>query len=112
MTRSVRIGSGAGFAGDRLQPAADLAEHGQLDDLVLECLAERTIALSQAARRADPMRGYDPRLEQRFRTLLPIAARQDLRMITNMGAANPIAAVRARLSFSANWAWRPGGWRS
>ena len=92
MRRSVRIGSGAGFAGDRLQPAADLAEHGELDDLVLECLAERTIALSQAARRADPMRGYDQRLEQRFRTLLPIAARQDLRIITNMGAANPLAA--------------------
>jgi hypothetical protein len=87
-----RIGSGAGFAGDRVQPAADLAEHGELDDLVLECLAERTIALGQAARRADPTRGCDPRLEERFRVLLPIAARSDVRIVTNMGAANPMAA--------------------
>ena len=41
----VRIGSGAGFAGDRLEPAVILAERGELQYLGLECLAERTIAL-------------------------------------------------------------------
>ncbi|TMH27319.1 MAG: DUF1446 domain-containing protein, partial [Betaproteobacteria bacterium] len=43
MTRAadtVRIGSGAGFAGDRLEPALLLAERGNLDYLALECLAE------------------------------------------------------------------------
>lgn len=42
---SVRIGSGAGFAGDRIEPAMELAERGDLRYLVFECLAERTIAL-------------------------------------------------------------------
>ncbi|MDZ4237885.1 MAG: acyclic terpene utilization AtuA family protein, partial [Hydrogenophaga sp.] len=36
-----RIGSGAGYAGDRIDPALDLAERGELDALVFECLAER-----------------------------------------------------------------------
>ena len=47
MTSFFRIGAGAGYAGDRIAPARALAEHGQLDVLVFECLAERTIALAQ-----------------------------------------------------------------
>ena len=44
MKSTVRIGCGAGFAGDRLEPALVLAEHGALDWLALECLGERTVA--------------------------------------------------------------------
>ncbi len=58
--KSLRIGTGAGFSGDRIEPAVDLAARGELDYLVFECLAERTIALAQQARRADPEAGYDP----------------------------------------------------
>jgi len=46
----LRIGAGAGYAGDRIPPALELAEKGQLDYLVFECLAERTIALAQLER--------------------------------------------------------------
>lgn len=60
----MRIGSGAGFAGDRLEPAVDLAARAGLDDLVLECLAERTIALGQQRKLRDPALGYDPRCER------------------------------------------------
>ncbi|HWT51407.1 MAG TPA: acyclic terpene utilization AtuA family protein, partial [Caulobacter sp.] len=45
--RVVRIGAGAGFAGDRIEPAVELVREGRLDYLVFECLAERTIALAQ-----------------------------------------------------------------
>ena len=45
--QTLRIGCGAGFQGDRLEPALVLAEHGKLDYLMLECLAERTIALDR-----------------------------------------------------------------
>ena len=38
-----RIGSGAGFAGDRVDPAVALAASGQVDAVALECLAERTL---------------------------------------------------------------------
>ncbi|MFE7225729.1 acyclic terpene utilization AtuA family protein [Nocardioides sp. NPDC057577] len=88
----MRIGSGAGFAGDRIGPAVELAERGGLDDLVLECLAERTIAAGQLRRIRDPRHGYDPLLRRRLEALLPITAPQGTRMITNMGAANPLAA--------------------
>jgi hypothetical protein len=92
--RTLRIGTGAGFSGDRIGPAVDLAERGRLDYLVFECLAERTIALAQQARRADPEGGYDPLLEARMRAVLPVLARNRFRIITNMGAANPEAAAR------------------
>ncbi|MCP2164058.1 acyclic terpene utilization AtuA family protein [Goodfellowiella coeruleoviolacea] len=91
-TPRTRIGSGAGFAGDRVEPAVDLLNRARLDDLVLECLAERTIALGQQRRLADPDTGYDPRLLDRFERLLPIATARGVRVVTNMGAANPIAA--------------------
>lgn len=92
--RTTRIGAGAGFSGDRIEPAVELAERGAVDYLVFECLAERTIALAQQARRADPNSGYDPLLEARMRAILPIAARRGVAIISNMGAANPFAAAR------------------
>ncbi|MET4129771.1 acyclic terpene utilization AtuA family protein [Roseovarius sp. MBR-6] len=90
----IRIGTGAGFQGDRLAPAIDLAERGALDYLVFECLGERTIALAQKARIGDPSRGYDPLLERRMRAVLSACARGGTRIVTNMGAANPLAAAR------------------
>lgn len=92
--RHVRIGAGAGYSGDRIEPAVELAEHGQLDYLVFECLAERTIAIAQQARRKDPALGYDPLLDARMRAVLPIAAPKGVRIVSNMGAANPRAAAR------------------
>src|SRR4051794_26089789 len=95
MTRTLRIGSGAGFQGDRLDPALVLAERGSIDVLALECLGERTVALAQLRRRKDPAKGYDPLLERRLTHLLPIAKRLGFTLLTNMGAANPLAAADA-----------------
>ena len=92
-----RIGSGAGYSGDRIDPARDLAERGQLDALVFECLAERTISLAQLRRSADPDAGFDPLLEARMRAVLPACVAQGVTIITNMGAANPLAAGKAVL---------------
>ena len=91
---TVRIGSGAGFAGDRIDSAVDLVRGGALDDLVLECLAERTIALAHSRRRVDPSQGYDLYAEERFRALLPEAIPRGVRILSNLGAANPLAAGR------------------
>ena len=92
---SIRIGSGAGFSGDRIDPAVALAERGELDYLVFECLAERTIALAVRARRDNPDSGYDPLLEERLAAVLPAAIANKVKIISNMGAANPVAAARA-----------------
>lgn len=48
--KKIRIGSGAGYSGDRIEPAIELAEKGDIQYLVFECLAERTIALAQQAK--------------------------------------------------------------
>src|SRR5258708_28628164 len=96
-SRRVRIGAGAGYSGDRIEPAVELAEHGALDYLVFECLGERTIAIAQQARSKDPELGYAPLLEARMAAVLPAAMRgsgNGVRIISNMGAANPLAAAR------------------
>lgn len=94
MKDTIRIGAGAGYSGDRIEPAVELAEHGALDYLVFECLAERTIAIAQQARRGNPELGYDPLLEARMRAVLPVAAKNRVRIVSNMGAANPRAAAK------------------
>jgi hypothetical protein len=93
MKEKVRIGCGAGFSGDRIEPAAILVEQGDLDYLVLECLAERTIGLAQKRKAIDQTKGYDPLLERRMLLLLPLLKKRRVRLLTNMGAANPIAAA-------------------
>ena len=92
---SIRVGTGAGFSDDRFEPARDLAERGEVDYLVFECLAERTIARETLSRLKDPEKGYTPYLVERFQTVLPACRRRDVRIVTNMGAANPAAAARA-----------------
>jgi hypothetical protein len=92
--RTIRIGSGAGYSGDRIEPAVELAEKGEIQYLVFECLGERTVALAQQARMKDPEGGYDPLLEERMRAVLPVCAAKGIKIVTNMGAANPAAAAR------------------
>ncbi len=89
--RRVRIGAGAGYSGDRIEPAVELAEKGELDYLVFECLAERTIALAQAEKRKDPARGYDPLLAERMTAVLGRCRANGTKIVTNAGAANPVA---------------------
>ncbi|MGI9425392.1 MAG: acyclic terpene utilization AtuA family protein, partial [Hyphomicrobiaceae bacterium] len=88
------VACGAGFAGDRTEPAVALAASGQVDAVGLECLAERTLVPGLRARRSDLEAGYDPRLNRRLRPLLGVAKENNCRVISNLGAANPAAAGR------------------
>ncbi len=94
MTKPLRIGAGAGFADDRIAPALAMAEAGAVDFLVFECLAERTVAREVLARRENDEHGYNPHLADRMRTVLPACLRHGIRIVSNMGAANPVAAAR------------------
>ena len=89
------IGAGAGFAGDRIDPAVALAASGMVDTVVLECLAERTLVPALKARADNPQAGADPRLRRRLTPLLPAAAANRCRIVSNLGAANPRAAGAA-----------------
>ncbi len=91
--KTIRIGAGAGYSGDRIDPAVELAAHGSIAYLVFECLAERTIALAQKAKLLDPSAGYDPLLEERMEAVLPLCAKKQIHIVSNMGAANPFAAA-------------------
>jgi Acyclic terpene utilisation family protein AtuA len=93
-SRTRTIGSGAGFAGDRVDPAVAIAASGLVDAVALECLAERTLVPGLRARKADPAAGADPRLRRRLTPLLPRARENGVRVISNLGAANPAAAAR------------------
>ena len=93
----VRIGCGAGYAGDRWEPALECVERGNIDYLVYETLAERTIALGQLEKLRDPARGYNPMLEARLALVLKPALARGVRIVSNMGAANPLAAGEAVL---------------
>ena len=92
-TRDFRIGCGAGFSSDRLDPAVDLARRGHLDVLVFECIGERTLAFGHRDMRVDPSRGYNPLLERRMRAILPLTCPAGTQVVTNMGVANPMAAA-------------------
>ena len=90
----IRMGSGAGFSSDRLQPAIDLARDGGLDWLVFETIGERTLAFGHRDRQLDSSRGYNPQLAIRMRNVLGHCRDNGTRIMTNMGVANVPAAAQ------------------
>ncbi|MGA8206358.1 MAG: acyclic terpene utilization AtuA family protein, partial [Woeseiaceae bacterium] len=98
--KSIRIGSGAGYAGDRVEPAVALIEHGDLDYIIFECLAERTIAIAQQEKLRDPEAGYNGLLPYRMERVIPAIKNRRVRIVSNMGAANPIGAARKILEIA------------
>jgi hypothetical protein len=97
------IGCAAGFSGDRVDAAVLVvdsliarcaAQPGQRAFLIFETLAERTLALAQLRRRANPDLGYEPLLDDMLRPVLARCLQHGIRIVSNFGAANPLAAAR------------------
>jgi Acyclic terpene utilisation family protein AtuA len=97
------IGCAAGFSGDRTDAAGPVvntllarlaANPEQRAFLIFETLAERTLALAQLRRRADPQAGYEPLLDAMLRPVLAPCIAHGIRIVSNFGAANPRAAAR------------------
>ncbi|WP_392563869.1 acyclic terpene utilization AtuA family protein [Orbus wheelerorum] len=91
--KKIRIGCGAGYGGDRIEPAVELAQKGDIDYLIFECLAERTIAIGQKQKKQNPQSGFNEFLAARMKAVLPICAEKKIKIVTNMGSANPKAAA-------------------
>ena len=112
---SLLIGCAAGFSGDRTDVAAAvvdtlIARLGPIAPatgsdptappalprafLIFETLAERTLALAQLRRRADPEAGYEPLLDLMLRPVLARCLAHGVGIVSNFGAANPRAAAR------------------
>lgn len=98
MVTPLWIGCGAGFSGDRLDAplpvVRTLARREGRRVLILETLAERTLALAQLARRENPQAGYEPLLEPLLRPVLELCLRERIAIVSNFGAANPEGAAR------------------
>ncbi|WP_315069464.1 acyclic terpene utilization AtuA family protein [uncultured Clostridium sp.] len=92
--KKIRIGAGAGYAGDRIEPAIELKKKGKLDYIIFECLAERTIAMGQQQKLKDQSKGYNELLEYRMKHVVPLCKKNKIKVITNMGSANPVAAAK------------------
>ena len=94
----LRIGSAAGFSGDRTDAALPVVDAliaaGGPSVLIFETLAERTLALAQLARRADPDTGYEPLLIDLLTPVLAKCLAHGVRIVSNFGAANPHGAAR------------------
>ena len=98
-TDRIRLGGGSAFFNDRLDAALELVEKGDIDVLMIETLAERTLALLHAGKRAGGS-GYWDKLADRLQVLLPACAMHGTKLVTNGGGAAPqaCAAMIARLA--------------
>jgi len=90
----LRIGSGSAWWGDRIEPAHNNAENGNLDYLCFETMAEATVSAAQVRKRRDPdFPGYDTYLDDRMRSVLPGCIRRGTKIISNQGWINPEGAA-------------------
>ncbi|HBN8522172.1 acyclic terpene utilization AtuA family protein [Pseudomonas aeruginosa] len=89
--KTIRIGSGSGFWGDNLDPAIEIAKHGNVQYLAYDFLGEPTIPLLQKMRQKNPEHGFVPSIRAVVRGVLPICLEKGIKILTNAGAANPQA---------------------
>ena len=92
-----RVGSGAGFSGDRVDAAIPVVEliaaHGEGGAIIFETIGERTLALGQLAKRENPKAGYEPLLPEFLSPVLKPAVKAGIVVVGNFGCANPHAAA-------------------
>ncbi|MGV3572374.1 MAG: acyclic terpene utilization AtuA family protein [Ramlibacter sp.] len=93
MKNKVRLGAGSGFWGDAMDPAMELLEHGNLDYLCFDFLAELTMALLQRQKLKNPQAGYVPDAVTYMNAMLKLARDRGTRLISNGGGVNPRAAA-------------------
>ena len=93
--KTIRIGAGAAWWGDRVEPAKLNADEGDLDYLCFETMAEATVSAAQVRARRDPtFEGYDTYLDDRMKAVLPGCLKRGTRIISNQGWINPDAAAK------------------
>ena len=87
--KQVRLGGGSACPGERLEPAVELVEKGNIDYIIFDSLSESEMLAFERQKMSQPDAGYDIYSERRLRAIWPQCARSGIRIIGNMGAANP-----------------------
>ena len=90
--KTVRIGCGSGYLEDRLDPALEILERGDLQYIAFETLAEATLAGMHLEKERDPAGGYARLTAERMRQVLPLCMRKGIKLVSSMGCAHPEAA--------------------
>ena len=91
--KTIKIGGGQAFYGDTTGPAVEMARRTpDLNYIAFDCLSELTLAILQKDKRRDPTRGFALDLLGLMPRILPIARQKGIRLITNGGGMNPLAA--------------------
>ncbi|PIW26812.1 MAG: hypothetical protein COW30_13065 [Rhodospirillales bacterium CG15_BIG_FIL_POST_REV_8_21_14_020_66_15] len=102
--QTVHIGSGAGFAGDRLDAGLPVVETLARRDgpryLIFEVMGERTLAIAQRIKMRNPELGYSPYLEPYLRGVLKAAKDAGVRVVANLGNANPLGGAKKTLEIA------------
>ena len=106
MSKKVYIGCGAGFAGDRYDASIPIVnEFKDIKEpkyLMFEVLAERTLAIAQQFRIQDRSKGYSPYLDLYIDPILEDCLNHNIKIISNLGAANPIGAAKRIIEIANN----------
>ena len=84
----IRIGSGQGFWGDRLDAPMEQVRNGPIDYLMLDYLAEVTMSILQKQKSRDPSQGYARDFVPLMEELFPDLLERDIRVVTNAGGVN------------------------
>ena len=84
-----------------IMPAIEMAERtDSLNYIAFDCLSELTLAILQKDKRRDPARGFALDMLALMPRILPIAKQRRIRLITNGGGINPLAARDAIASIA------------
>ena len=95
---SIRIASGQGFWGDRLQAPAEQVRRGPIDYLMLDYLAEVTMSIMQKQRSRDPSQGYARDFVALMGDILPDCVEKNIRVVANAGGVNSDGCAEAVLA--------------
>jgi hypothetical protein len=86
--KTIRIGCGQGFWGDRLDAPKEQVRRGPLDYLMLDYLAEVTMSILQKQKKRDPKKGYARDFVLLMAEILPDIAEKGIRVLSNAGGVN------------------------